>query len=222
MKKSAIVLLSGGLDSAVALWWAQSRGWACQAITFDYGQRHNRELKSARRLARRASVPLHVVRFRLPWSESSLTNRHERLPHHTLLEISKHRIPSTYVPGRNTLFLSFAMSFADQIKAEALVIGANALDYSGYPDCRQDYLRAFETVARRGTRLGTEGKKKISVLAPLIKMSKAQIVRLGRTLNVPIELTWSCYLGGRTPCGRCDSCLLREKGFFEAAKKGEK
>jgi 7-cyano-7-deazaguanine synthase len=214
--KKAIVLLSGGMDSAVALWWAKKNGWQCSALAFDYGQRHKRELQSAARLARRANVPLRTVRFALPWGGSSLTDKKQKLPRHVLNKISSGRIPSTYVPARNTLFLSFALSWADHVGAQAIVIGANAIDYSGYPDCRPAYLTSFEKVANLGTRLGSETKKKIRVLAPLVKLTKAGIVRLGRRLHVPLEITWSCYSGGRKPCGACDSCQLRQKGFDEA------
>jgi 7-cyano-7-deazaguanine synthase len=217
-RKKAVVLLSGGLDSAVGLWWAKKQGWNCVALSFDYGQRHKREMKSAVLLARRARVPHQTVRFSLPWGGSTLTTNKKALPHHTLSNIGRGKIPSTYVPARNTLFLSFGLSWADQMGAEAIVIGANALDYSGYPDCRPNYLRAFENMGRFGTRMGAEKNKRIRVLAPLVRLNKAQIVRLGRKLRVPIEITWSCYLGGARPCGRCDSCQLRDKGFREAAR----
>ncbi len=211
----AVVLLSGGLDSTVGLWWALKKGFRCRAISFDYGQRHRRELNNARLVAKRARVRLDVIRFRLPWSGSSLTDASAVLPHRRAEKIPK-EIPSTYVPGRNTLFLSFAMSLADQIDAEAIVIGANAIDYSGYPDCREPYLKAFEKVATLGSRLGAEKRRRIAIHAPLIHLTKAEIVRLGKKLNAPLELTWSCYAGGRRPCGKCDSCVLRAKGFLEA------
>ncbi len=211
----AVVLLSGGMDSAVALWWAKKQGWSCRTISFDYGQRHKRELANARALSRAAHVPWDLIRFKLPWSGSSLTSTRASLPHRAVEKIPK-KIPSTYVPGRNTLFLSFAMSLADQIGAGAIVIGANAIDYSGYPDCRWPYLKAFAKVATLGSRMGTEKKKRISIHAPLIHLTKAGIVRMGLSLKAPLGKTWSCYKGGRRPCGRCDSCVLRAKGFFEA------
>lgn len=214
--RRAVVLLSGGLDSTVALWWAQKQGWTCEALTFRYGQRHAREYRAAQAMARAARVPLHVVSFALPWSTSSLTNRRASLPRRHAGRIGS-GIPSTYVPGRNTIFLSFALSLADQIDAGALVIGANAVDYSGYPDCRGPYLRAFEKAARLGSRTGAEGRS-LRVLAPLVRLTKAQIVTLGRRLNAPIDQTWSCYAGGARPCRTCDSCVLREKGFAEAAR----
>lgn len=214
MSERAVVLLSGGLDSTVSLWWAINRGWRCTALGFDYGQRHHREMSHAKKIARLAKVPYQVVRFQLPWSKSSLTNRRASLPHRSVEKIPAH-IPSTYVPGRNTLFLSFAMSLADETRAAKIVIGANAIDYSGYPDCRGPYLHAFEQVARQGTRLGTELKKRIKVEAPLLKLTKAEIVQLGIQLKAPLQLTWSCYQGGERPCGHCDSCVLRAKGFAD-------
>lgn len=216
MKKKAIVLLSGGLDSTVALWWALNRGYSVQALMFDYGQRHKKELIQAKKVAALAKIPYQVIRFQLPWSQSTLTKATSALPHQSLAAIARHRIPSTYVPGRNTLFLSFALSWADQIKADALIIGANALDYSGYPDCRPKFLKAFEKVASEGSQQGTEGKKSLLILAPLLRMTKAQIVTLGKKLQAPLNLTWSCYQGGKRPCRRCDSCQLRAKGFAEA------
>jgi len=219
--KNTIVLLSGGMDSAVALWWAQKQGLRCHALSFYYGQRHGREIKSAVQLAKLAHVPHEIIRFNLPWGGSSLTNAKTHLPSHSSEKISLGAIPSTYVPARNTIFLSFALSWADERNAEAIVIGANAIDYSGYPDCRPQYLAAFEKTARLGSRLGTEGKKKIAILSPLVKLTKAQIVKLGEKLGVPFEITWSCYKGGSKPCGLCDACRLRDKGFREAGREKE-
>jgi 7-cyano-7-deazaguanine synthase len=215
VRERAIVLLSGGLDSTVSLWWALKQGWRCSALGFDYGQRHRRETAHATKVARSADVPYQTVRFNLPWSRSSLTDRASALPHRRVEKIPA-TIPSTYVPGRNTLFLSFAMSFADQIQARHIVIGANAIDYSGYPDCRGPFLRAFESLAQQGTRMGTELKRRIKIDAPLLKLTKAGIVRLGLRLAAPLASTWSCYQGGARPCGRCDSCVLRAKGFSDA------
>jgi 7-cyano-7-deazaguanine synthase len=204
------------MDSAVALWWAKRQGYRCHALSFDYGQRHRRELTNARRLAKQAKVPWESVRFHLPWGGSTLTNKNLPLPQRKLRDISHTSIPSTYVPGRNTIFLSFALSWADQKKAQAIVIGANAIDYSGYPDCRPNFLKAFERVAVLGSKSGTENHRRIKILSPLLHLTKAQIVRLGRKLKVPLASTWSCYQGGKEPCGRCDSCILRDKGFAEA------
>ncbi|MBI5882882.1 MAG: 7-cyano-7-deazaguanine synthase QueC [Elusimicrobia bacterium] len=212
----AVVLLSGGLDSTVALCWALHQGWEVSALAVSYGQRHGRELSSARAVARSLAVPLHRVCLRLPWlGVSSLVDKVKPLPRVPLSRIGRGGIPSTYVPGRNTVFLSLAASLADSIAARAIVIGANSLDFSGYPDCRPEFARAFERAARLGTRVGAEGGR-IRVLAPLQRLDKAGIVRLGLRLKAPLALTWSCYAGGARPCGRCDSCRLRERGF-EAA-----
>lgn len=219
MSKKAVVLLSGGLDSTTALCWAKKKGYAPVALAVRYGQRHVRELKAARAVARRLRAPLHEVSFELPWlGASSLTNRRLKLPDVALARIGRGGIPSTYVPGRNTIFLALAVSLADAIGAEAIVIGANALDYSGYPDCRPPFLKAFAAVAKLGTKRGSQ-KKPLRVLAPLLHLDKKGIVRLARRLGAPLSLTWSCYAGGARPCGRCDSCRLREKGFREVGMK---
>ena len=214
--KRAVVLLSGGLDSATALYWARRKGFKSLALTVHYGQRHARELSAARALARRAGADWVPVRLSLPWLKaSSLVDRKKRLPEVPAGRIGKGPIPTTYVPGRNTVFLSLAVSLADAAGAEAVVIGSNAQDFSGYPDCRPKFNRAFEKAARLGTRRGAEGKR-LALLAPLQRLDKAGIVRLARRLKVPLELTWSCYQGGRRPCGRCDSCKLRARGFAAA------
>ncbi|MDE2510953.1 MAG: 7-cyano-7-deazaguanine synthase QueC [Elusimicrobia bacterium] len=216
MSKKAVVLLSGGLDSTTALYWAKTKGYTPVALAVRYGQRHHRELSAARAVARKAKVPLHTVSFTLPWlSGSSLTNRNLKLPEIALAKIGAGAIPSTYVPGRNMIFLALAASLADAINAEAIVIGANALDYSGYPDCRPPFLTAFSKTARLGTKRGSEGKP-LTVLAPLLRLDKKGIVRLAQKVGAPLNLTWSCYAGGSHPCGRCDSCQLRAKGFRAA------
>jgi len=215
-KPLAVVLLSGGLDSSTCLFWAKSRGYCCVALSAAYGQRHDKELDSARRVAKAARTPLHAVRLNLPWlGTSSLVNRSKRLPQTTLSRIGHGKIPSTYVPGRNTIFLALAISLADAWGAQAVVIGANAIDFSGYPDCRPAFYRAFRSVFRQGTRRGSSGKP-VKILAPLLKLDKAGIARLARKLRVPLHLTWSCYAGLKKPCGVCDSCKLRAKGFTEA------
>lgn len=219
MKKTerAVVLLSGGLDSATALYWAvKEKGWRCSALAFDYGQRHARELSSARAVARGLGCPVRVARFRLPWGGSSLLDKKAPVPAHKPSEIGRGPIPSTYVPARNTVFLSFALSWADASGAERIVIGANGLDYSGYPDCRPAYYAAWAKVAALGTRMGTERRRPPRIEAPLLRMSKTQIIRLGLRLGVPYGKTWSCYQGGRRPCGTCDSCRLRAMGFAKA------
>jgi len=214
--KKAVVLLSGGLDSTTCLFWARTKGYNPVALSVFYGQRHDRELRAARVVAKKAKIPLHEVSLRLPWlGGSSLVNREIKLPELSLSKIGRGGIPSTYVPGRNTVFLSLAVSLADSIGAEAIVIGANVLDYSGYPDCRPNFLGAFSTVARLGTKRGTQ-KKPIKILAPLLKLDKKGIIRLAQRVGAPLSLTWSCYAGGVHPCGRCDSCKLRAKGFREA------
>lgn len=212
MAKKAVVLLSGGIDSTTTLFLAKKRGFRCLALIFDYGQRHKKELRSARRVARAAGVPLLLVKMTLPWKGSSLLDRKKKLPSRGLKRTRK-GIPSTYVPARNTIFLSFALSYAEAVGASAIFIGANAVDFSGYPDCRPAYLRAFQQVASRGTKAG-----RIRIMAPLINMRKSDIIKLGLRLKAPLKDTWSCYAGGREPCGTCDSCRIREKGFREAAR----
>ena len=202
----AIVLLSGGLDSATTLYYAKSKGYKCFALVFDYGQRHKREISSAVVLAKKAMVPCQIIKIKLPWKGRSLLDKKLKVPVRKDLK----GIPSTYVPARNTIFLSFALSYAEAIGAGAIFIGANAIDFSGYPDCRPSFYKAFQKVVKEGTK-----KKKIKILTPLINKTKAQIIKLGLKLKVPLELTWSCYKGGKKPCGVCDSCKLRQKGFDE-------
>jgi len=212
--KKAVVLLSGGLDSAVMLFYAIKKGYTCHCLGFDYGQRHKKEVSAARKLSRRAHAPFTCVKLAFPWKGSSLTDRKRALPRkRTLTEISR-GIPSTYVPARNTIFLSYAASCAEALGASAVFIGAHAQDSSGYPDCGRQYLEAFDKTLAFGTKAGA--MKRLRVKFPLIDKSKKEIIRLGETLGVPFQLTWSCYAGGTAPCGECDSCILREKGFREA------
>jgi len=220
MKKKAIVLFSGGLDSTTALCWALSKGYECRALSFDYGQRHDRENRSARAIARRLGVELHEIKLDFPWFDTcSLVNPKLKLPDVKLSKIGrKGDIPSTYVPGRNLVFASIGFSYADAIGADAIVLGPNVVDYSGYPDCRPEFYRALAKAAGYGTRRGANGRP-IKILTPLIKLSKAGIAKLGVRLKAPLELTWSCYSGGSRPCGHCDSCKLRAKGFAEAGLK---
>jgi len=206
------VLLSGGLDSATCLYWAVARGYEVHALTAYYGQRHARELRSAKALARGAGVRYLELRLDLPWLKtSSLVDKQQSLPELPLSRIGKEGVPSTYVPGRNTVFAALGMSLADAVGAEAVILGANALDCSAYPDCRPGFYAALQKVARQGTRC-----KGLRILTPLMRMDKAAIVREAVRLKVPLHLTWSCYRGGRRPCGRCDSCKLRAKGFSRA------
>ena len=211
MARKCIVLLSGGIDSTTTLYYAKSKKYKCLALIFDYGQRHDREIRSAVAVAKRAKVPYQVIKIDLPWKGSSLLDRRIGISGHR--EIGK-SIPSTYVPGRNTIFLSFAISYAESIGADAIFIGANAIDFSGYPDCRPEYYIAFQKLIQKGTKA-----KKIKIMTPLIKMTKSQIIRLGLKLGAPLLLTWSCYKGGKRPCGVCDSCRLREKGFRELERR---
>lgn len=214
-KPKAVVLLSGGLDSAVTLFAARKKGYACHCLAFDYGQRHKKEMDGARRIAAYAGCPFRVVKLRLPWQGSSLLDKRSKLPlDRSIKQIKSGGIPTTYVPARNTIFLSMASSYAEAIGARRIFIGAHVQDSSGYPDCRAGYLKAFNRALGLGTKAGTEGRLKIEF--PLISKTKSAIVRLGKRLGVPFQLTWSCYQASKRPCGRCDSCILRAKGFEEA------
>jgi 7-cyano-7-deazaguanine synthase len=213
--KKAVVLLSGGLDSATVLYWAVDEGWQPWALIFDYGQRHRREILSAKALCKKTGVAHDVIPVKLPWRGSSLLDKGSSIPIAKSVRNISAQIPSTYVPGRNTLFLSYGLSCAEAIGAEAVMIGANALDYSGYPDCRPDFISAMARVFKLGTKAGRQGKQ-IKIIAPLLKMTKSQIIKSGNKLGVPYQMTWSCYRGGKKPCGTCDSCVLRAKGFREA------
>src|SRR3989338_8505405 len=236
MSKKAVVLLSGGLDSATTLYFAKAKGFQCHCLIFDYGQRHKKEIVSAKRIAKRARDASQIIKLSLPWKGSSLLDKKLKIPefskpvrqlfgsqysqsHNSTNSIkssnSSNSIPSTYVPGRNIIFLSFALSCAEAIGAGNIFIGANAIDYSGYPDCRPEFYRALVKAVNLGTKAGVEGQG-FNIFTPLIKMTKAKIIKLGMRLKVPYELTWSCYQGGKHPCGRCDSCLFRAKGFQEA------
>jgi len=211
--KQAVVLLSGGLDSATTLYVAMSKGYACRCLIVDYGQRHAREQRHAQAVAQEAGCPYHVLKIQMPWQGSALLDSSAALPVNRKKFSDK--IPSTYVPSRNIIFLSFAASFAEACGAGAIFIGANAVDYSGYPDCRPEFYTAYQRALDRGTKAGVQGRR-LKIYTPLISKTKAQIIRTGIKLGVPYELTWSCYKGGKLPCGRCDSCLLRAKGFQEA------
>ncbi len=212
----AVILLSGGLDSSTVLYQALADGCESYAISFDYQQRHRRELESARLIAQKAGVVEHqVVTFDLRlWGGSALTDDTIDLPQQRSLEEMSQNIPVTYVPARNTIFLSFALAYAETISAERIYIGVNALDYSGYPDCRPDYIQAMQSVFRLGTKQGREGNA-VAIHTPLIDLKKTEIIQLGNQLGVPWELTWSCYAGGNVACGLCDSCRLRLAAFAE-------
>ena len=215
----AVLLLSGGLDSATAGAMARERGLALYALSLDYGQRHDREVESASRVADALGVKEHVT-LALDlrrWGGSALTSD-APVPTGRVESEMAADIPSTYVPARNTIFLSLALGFAEARVARVLVAGMNQLDYSGYPDCREEFLQAFERMADLGTKAGVEGQG-FRVWAPLLRMTKADIIREGTRLGLDYGLTWSCYLGGGRPCGACDSCILRAKGFAEAGRK---
>lgn len=216
----AVILLSGGLDSSTVLYQAKADGCQCYTISFDYQQRHRKELNSALTLANTAGVIEHqVVNFDLrQWGGSALTDDKINLPQQRSLAEMADNIPVTYVPARNTIFLSFALGYAEAIAAERVYIGVNALDYSGYPDCRPDYIQAIQEVFRLGTKQGRSGEP-IKIIAPLIDLKKTEIIQLGNQLGVPWHLTWSCYAGNDIACGVCDSCQLRLAAFAELGLK---
>jgi 7-cyano-7-deazaguanine synthase len=212
-------LLSGGLDSSTCLALARRDGFACYALTFDYGQRHKFELEAAARVAAALGVERRlVVKVGLDVFGGSALTADVAVPKARSLDEMSHGIPVTYVPARNTIFLSLALAWAEVLESTDIFIGVNALDYSGYPDCRPEYIAAYERMANLATRAGVEGSARLKIHTPLIGLTKAQIVTLANQLGVPFGLTHSCYdpgPGGR-PCGACDACLLRRKGFEEA------
>lgn len=217
--RKAVCLLSGGLDSSTALAWARREGFDCYALSFDYGQRHRIELEAARRIAQALGAVEHViVRIDLAQFGGSALTADLPVPKGRSPEEMVSEIPVTYVPARNTIFLAVALGWAEVLGAADLVIGVNALDYSGYPDCRREFIEAFERLANLATRAGVEGRLRLKVHTPLIHLTKAAIVRMAAELGVDFRLTHSCYdprPDGR-PCGACDACLLRRKGFAEA------
>lgn len=219
MDKKAVILLSGGLDSTTTLAIAKYEGYECYAMTFRYGQRHDFELNQAKLIAKEFEVADHVivdVNLRA-FGGSALTDDIDVPKSNSIDEVGD-EIPVTYVPARNTIFLSFALAYAETLEADTIFIGVNALDYSGYPDCRPEYIKAYQRMANLATKTSVEGKRSIKIRAPLINLTKAEIIRKGVELNVDYSLTHSCYdpdEQGRA-CGRCDSCLLRKNGFEEA------
>jgi 7-cyano-7-deazaguanine synthase len=213
----AIVLLSGGLDSSTVLALAKERGYDVVALTFDYGQKHKRELNSSRKMARHFKAKEHII---VPLSlgellRSSLTRESMVIPENRTEEEISSGVPSTYVPSRNIIFLSIAASIAESRGAEAIFIATNSVDFSGYPDCTAEFMSAFQRTLDIGTKAGREGRG-IRIEAPILTKSKGDIVREAIRLKVPMEDTWSCYKGGVKACGKCDSCLLRLRGFSEA------
>ena len=217
-QRPAVVLLSGGLDSTTVLAIARSEGFECHAISFRYGQRHAIELERASAIAHKLGVKQVIVDFDLRrFGGSALTSDIDVPKQRSVSEMSS-GIPVTYVPARNTIFLSFALAWAETLGASDIFIGVNALDYSGYPDCRPQYIAAYERMANLATKAGVEGAHQLTIHAPLMALNKAQIVRRGMELGVDYSITSSCYDPGRdgAPCGACDSCLLRAKGFAEA------
>ncbi|WP_036096013.1 7-cyano-7-deazaguanine synthase QueC [Leptospira weilii] len=209
----AVVLLSGGLDSTTCLYQAIADGKQIQALSFDYGQRHKIELSYAKKITRKLGIP-HTIQKLKPelFLGSSLTQKSIRVPKNSL---GKDEIPNTYVPGRNILFLSFAVSLAEGTGSDSIYIGVNAMDYSGYPDCRPEFIQMYERAIQLGTKKGNQGSP-IQIVTPLQNLSKKEIVLLGNQLKVPFHLTFSCYdpKNGKA-CGKCDACLLRKKGFQE-------
>ena len=219
MKPKAICLLSGGLDSTTVLAIARSQDFDCYALSFDYGQRHKVELQAAERIAKVLGATDHrVAKIDLRMFGGSALTGDIAVPKHRSAGEMAEGIPITYVPARNTVFLSFALAWAEVLEASDIFIGVNAIDYSGYPDCRPEFTAAFETMANLATKAGVEGRTKIKIHAPLMELDKAGIIRLAYKLNVDLGLTHSCYDPDSTgrACGYCDSCLLRQKGFAEA------
>lgn len=208
----AVVLLSGGLDSATVLYHALSKGYDIFCLSFNYGQRHKRELDCAKYLANLNNSKWQLVEISFPWKGSSLLDKRMKLPRS---ERKEKGIPNTYVPSRNIIFLSYAVSYAEAIGCDKIFIGANQIDYSGYPDCRSSFLSAFESAVNKGTKMSVNGKK-IGIVSPLLRKDKKDIINMGSKLGVPFQHTWSCYKGERSLCGKCDSCLIREKGFVAA------
>jgi 7-cyano-7-deazaguanine synthase len=236
MIKKAVVLSSGGIDSTTAMAIAKSEGYEIYSLSFNYGQRHKIELEKAKRIAESFGAAKHIiVDIDLRSFGGSALTADIAVPKDRPMEEMAGGIPVTYVPARNTIFLSFALAWAEALNADAIFIGVNALDYSGYPDCRPEYINAFEKMANLATKAGVEGKIKFKIKTPLINMTKAEIIKKGSELDVDYSLTWSCYdpqpttlpfsselqtpNSELTPCGRCDSCLLRKKGFREAGIK---
>ncbi len=217
--KPAVVLLSGGLDSSTCLALAKSQGYDCHALSFDYGQRQRQELAAAQTVAQTIGVASHrILSLDMRAIGGSALTSDMAVPKHRSAEEIGQGIPVTYVPARNTIFLSYALGLAEVLKANDIFIGVNALDYSGYPDCRPAFIKAFQTMANLATAAGVSGQSPMTIHTPLIDMTKAQIVRTAFDLGLDIDMTFSCYdpTPDGEPCGACDACLLRAKGIAEA------
>lgn len=215
--KKAVVLLSGGLDSTTALYLAKKEGFEIYAVSFDYGQRHDKEIECAKKIAEEAQVKEHIIvtTNMNAWGGSALTDSSIDVPDYERTA----GIPVTYVPARNMIFLSYAASYAEVVGAQDIFIGVSEVDYSGYVDCRQEFIEAMEKVINLGTVCAVEEGRKIKIHAPFMHMSKAEEIKLGTSLGVDYGLTWSCYKGGVKACGKCDSCTLRLRAFKEAGIK---
>ena len=213
--KKAVVLLSGGLDSTITLYLAKNQGFEIYALSFDYGQKHNKELHSAKIIASKAQVAQHqIVSISLGnWGGSALTNKDIHIENG---DVTRTDIPATYVPARNMVFLSIAASYAEAISAQDIFIGVSQVDYSGYVDCRESFIKSMEETINQGTVMGAEKGLPIKIHAPFIYKTKADEIKTGMDIGADLSNTWSCYKGGEKPCGICDSCLLREKAFKEA------
>jgi len=209
--KRGVILLSGGIDSAVTLYLAKKKGYKLDALIFDYNQRHRKEIGYAKEIAKLSRVRSRIVKFNLDWAKSSLTDKLIQLPFN---QNTRGKVPSTYVSGRNIIFLSCAFSLAESIGAKAVFIGAHIQDYPGYADCRPEFLYNFQ----RAVNLGME-ESKIKISAPLIDKGKKEIIQTGLELKVPFKYTWSCYRGGKYPCLECDSCRFRTRAFEELKRK---
>ena len=206
--KKAVILLSGGIDSATALYFAREKGFKVIGLIFDYGQRHRKEIRCAKKLAELNKIKYYVEKIDISWTRSSLTDKKIKVSF--TRNLKDKTIPVTYVAGRNIIFLSYAASLAESIGAKKIFIGAHVQDYSGYPDCRPEFLKSFESAVNKGLKL-----KGINIEAPLLKKRKKEIIKLGLRLGVPFESTWSCYKGEKSPCLRCDSCRFRTGAFKE-------
>lgn len=217
MVKKAVCLISGGLDSCVTSFIAKEQGYEIYAISFNYGQLHKKELDCSNKIAQAVGVENRIildVDFQKFGKSSLLDTSSDSIQDHNLKDIAR-EIPSTYVPARNTVFLSMALAYAESTDADAIFIGVNAVDYSGYPDCRPEYIQAYQKMADLATKKGIEGRS-IKIEAPLLQLTKSEIIKTGLKLNAPLADTWSCYRGEELACGRCDSCILRLKGFKDA------